>query len=141
MGNEPNLPDALGRHVKQLGKPVTSREVDTYSKLQSVRDQSHRLRTVVRAWKEQQAQERKLRDRYANLLIWGMGIQVLFINVIIILLGTNLITLEPWTARTFVVSVFAEITALVLVVVKFLFRGPDGSDLAAELCRERKSDE
>ena len=126
MDKEPELPEALGRHVKQVGKPVTSEEVDSYAKLQGVRDRSHRLRTRVRAWKDQQAQDRQMRERYANLLIWGMGFQVLFVNVVVVLLGCKVLVLEQWTAQTFIVSVFVEITALVFVVVKYLFRGSDG---------------
>jgi hypothetical protein len=138
MAKKPEPPASLGKNVERIGGPVSPAEVDSYAKLQDVRDQSHRLRTIVKAWKDQQVQERKMRERYANLLIWGMGIQVVFVNVIVVLIGCKLLMFEPWTAQTFIVSVFAEITALVLVVVKYLFRGPDGSILESEARPKRR---
>ena len=141
MSEDPELPADLGKHVKKMGKPVTSKDVDSYAKLQDVRDQSHRLRTFVRAWKDQQAQDRKMRERYANLLLWGMGIQTAFVNLIVVLIGCKVLVLEQWTGQIFIVSVFAEIAALVLVVTKYLFRGTDDSALVPELKPEKRRDE
>jgi hypothetical protein len=61
-----------------------------------------------------------MREQYANYLIVGMGIQALIVNVVLVLIGCGRLSFEPWTARTFIMAVFAEIAALVLLVVKYL---------------------
>ena len=58
---------------------------------------------------------------YATYLIVAMGLQALVINVVFVLMGCGVLTFEAWTARTFIMSVFAEIAAMVLIVVKYLF--------------------
>lgn len=95
--------------------------MDSYGKLRQIEDRSHQVRTIVKAWKDQQAQDRKMRERYANYLIAAMGLQALVVNVIFVLIGCAVLNFEPWTARTFIMSVFAEMAAMVLIVVKYLF--------------------
>ena len=117
----PDLPDSLRAKVEKIGHPVSSEEIDVYGQLTSIRDRSHRLRTLVKAWKDQQTQDRKLREKYANWLMLALAIQAVIVNVAFVLLGVGLLTVEPWTARTFIVAVFGEIAALVLLVVRYLF--------------------
>ncbi len=66
-----------------------------------------------------------MRRQYANWLILAMGFQILAINVVFILIGCKVLVFEQWTANTFIMSVFAEVAALVLLVVKYLFARPD----------------
>jgi hypothetical protein len=108
--------------VKAVGKPVTPDEVDLHGRIQEIRDRSHWIRTVVTAWKCQQVEDRKMRKRYATCLMIIMAAQILVINVLYILMGCGKLQYEPWTAKTFIMSVFAEVAALVLLIVKYLFR-------------------
>ena len=62
-----------------------------------------------------------MRKLYANWLMGAMSIQVVAINVIFVLIGCGVLKFEQWTANTFVTATFAEISALVLLVVKYLF--------------------
>lgn len=117
----PQIPDTLKSITQDVGKPVSSSDVDTYGKLRQIEDRSHQVRTIVKAWKDQQTQDRKMRERYANYLILAMGLQAFVMNVIFVLIGCGVLTFEPWTAKTFIVSVFAELAAMVLIVVKYLF--------------------
>ena len=121
---KPPVPKKLPPVVKAVGRPVAPADVDTYGRRKRILDRSYQIRTIVKAWKDQQAQDRKLRQRYATWLISALGIQTLVVNVVFILLGCNVLEAEPWTARLFITSVFAEITALVLIVAKYLFAPP-----------------
>jgi len=96
-------------------------------------DRSFGYRSLVRAWKGQQDADRKMREVYARRLIWLLIGQVIAINVTFLLLGWKVFgfTIEPWTARTFVVTAFLEVASLVLIVAKNLF--PPSSNRALEL--------
>jgi hypothetical protein len=133
--SRPQVPDSLKNLVQNVGEPVSSADVDTYGKLRQIEDRSHQIRTIIKAWKDQQAQDRKMRERYANYLIFAMGLQALVMNVIFVLMGCDALTFEPWTARIFIVSVFAEIASMVLIVVKYLFT--PSSDKVLQFLRER----
>jgi hypothetical protein len=118
---DPQIPDDAKGLVQDVGKPVTSSDVDTFGKLRQIQDRSHQIRTIIKAWKDQHAQDRRMRERYATYLIVAMGLQAIAINVVFVLMGCEVLTFEAWTARTFIMSVFAEIAAMVLIVVKYLF--------------------
>jgi hypothetical protein len=128
MAAKSDLPGDLQKLVDIVGAPVTSKDVDVWSRFQEIQDRSHRLRTILEAWKAQQSQDRQLRERYALWLLVAMAVQATVINVIYVLMGTGLLTLDPWTGRTFIMAVFAEIVALVLIVVKYLFT-PSGDKI------------
>jgi hypothetical protein len=119
--SDPQLPDALRALVKDIGRPVTSEDIDTYGRFREIEDRSHRVRAIVKAWNDQQTQDRKLRERYAHWLMLAMAAQAVVINLAFVLLGCGVLIVEPWTARVFIAAVFAEIAALVLLVVKYLF--------------------
>lgn len=108
--------------VKAVGNPVTSEDVDLHGKLQEIKDRSHWIRSVVAAWKGQQIEDRRMRKQYATCLIILMTAQIIAINLIYVLIGCGKLTYEPWTAKTFIMAVFAEVAALVLLIVKYLFR-------------------
>lgn len=107
--------------VVEVGSPVTSEQIDNIGKLQNIQERIKHHRTIVNAWKQQQDQDRKMRKTYANWLMGAMSVQVAAINVIFVLIGCGILKFEPWTANTFIMATFAEISALVLLVVKYLF--------------------
>ncbi len=139
MAKKPQLqvPDNLKSLVQDVGQPVSSSDLDSYGKLRQIQDRSHQVRTIVKAWKDQQAQDRTMRERYANYLIAAMGIQALTVNVVFVLMGCGVLSFEPWTARTFIMAVFAEIAAMVLIVVKYLFT--PSSDKVLQFLDEKKT--
>jgi hypothetical protein len=134
---DPQIPDNLKALVQGVGKPVTSSEVDTFGKLRQIRDRSHQIRTIIKAWRDQQAQDRKMRERYATYLILAMGIQAFVVNVVFVLMGCSVLTVEAWTANTFIMAVFAEIAAMVLIVVKYRFT-PSSDKVLQFLGEKRK---
>lgn len=125
MADTIKIPDKLESLVKRIGTPVTPDQIDAYGKWQDIHDQSYRLRTVLSAWKSQQTQDRKMREQYAWWLMAAMGGQIVAINIVFVLIGCRILTFEQWTANSFIMSVFAEVAALVLLVVKYLFARPD----------------
>jgi len=128
---KPRLPDNLKQFVEHVGKPVTGKQIDNYTRLQELEDCRKFLTMVIEAWEKQQTQDRDLRKKYADWLMYGMGAQILVINVVFVLLGLKVLAFEQWTANTFIMAVFVEISALVLLVVKYLF--PHTSDKVLEL--------
>jgi hypothetical protein len=137
MAAKTDLPKELQALVEDVGRPVTSDDIDVYRELQRIKDETFRLRTVLRAWKDQQAQDRKLRSRYATWLMIAMGIQMLVVNVVYILMGCGILSYEQWTANTFIMGVFAEVAALVLLIVKYLFT--PASDKILDLMKGQKN--
>jgi hypothetical protein len=133
-----DVPESLRDKVAKLGPPVSSDDVDTYGRLREIQDRSHRIRSIVKAWKDQQTQDRKLREKYAHWLMIAMATQAILVNLAFILLGVGVLTVEPWTARTFIMAVFGEIAALVLLVVKYLFT-PSGDTILKYLDDRRSS--
>lgn len=122
MPKKTEIPDALRAYVEDLGSPVTSTDVDTYSKLSETLDRSHRIRTIVNAWRAQQSQDRAMRRKYATWLIVAMGVQAIIINAVFFLIGYEVLKVDPWTARSFILAVFGELAAMVYFIVKYLFR-------------------
>jgi hypothetical protein len=117
----PQMSEDLKNLVRDVERSLSSADADTYGKLRRIHDRSHQIRTIVKAWKDQQTQDRKWRERYATYLMIAIGVQALIVNAVFVLIGLNVLTFEAWTARTFIMSVFAEIAAMGLVVVKYLF--------------------
>jgi hypothetical protein len=131
------VPEDLKNLVEDVSNPLALSDVDSYGKLREIQDRSHQIRTIVKAWKDQQIQDRRMRERYANYLIAAMGLQTLVVNVVFVLIGVGMLTFEPWTARTFIMAVFAEIAAMVLIVIKYLFT--PSSDKVLQFLHEKKS--
>jgi hypothetical protein len=114
-----DLADRFG--VQEIDEPITREQVRSYGALQDIRERVRHHRTFVAAWRQQQDQDRKMRKLYANWLMIAMSVQVVAINVIFVLMGSGTLKFEQWTANTFIITVFAEISALVVLVVKYLF--------------------
>ncbi len=116
-----HLPLQNPERVKSLGVAVTSEEVDTYGRYREIEDRSFRLRTVVTAWESQQTEERRLRRSYGSWILAALLIQTLFADAAFLLIGFGRISIAPWVANVFLVSVFGQIVTLAVVVVRHLF--------------------
>lgn len=77
-----------------------------------------------------------MREKYARWLMAALAIQAVLVNLVFVLIGFSVMTFEPWTARTFIMSVFGEIAALVLLVVKYLYT--PSSDKILDYLDERR---
>ena len=141
MPKKPDIPPGLTKYVTDVGAPVTPDDVDTYGKLQDIKDRSHWVRSIVNAWKNQQTQDRTMRKQYATCLMVALAIQIAIVNVVYILMGCGVLTFDAWTARTFIMAVFAEVAAMVFFIVKYLFRttGDKVLELAAPPKKQGRS--
>ncbi len=119
------IPKGLEAIVERVGNSLSTDDVDVYGRLKEIENETFRLRTVLAAWKTQQSQDRKMREKYARWRMVLMSAQMVVINIVFILIGCGLLDFEEWTANTFIMAVFSEIAALVVIIVKFLFTRPD----------------
>jgi hypothetical protein len=85
------------------------------------RERRRHHKTIISAWRQQQTQDRAMRRTYARWLMTVLSVQLVVIHVLFLLIGCRLLSFEPWTANVFIAAVFAEISAMVLLVVKYLF--------------------
>lgn len=111
--------------VTSIGDRVQPTDVDGYLRVRDADERLDRLRALIKAWEEQQAEERGLRRTYAKALITILGIEIAATFVAFFLTGAGVLTSSRWMAEVFLVGALAQSTSLVLVVVKYLF--PDRS--------------
>lgn len=71
--------------AQEIGAPVTSDQIDAIGKLQDIQERGRHHRTIIKAWKDQQEQDRKLRKWCANWLMGAMCLQVIAIYIIFVL--------------------------------------------------------
>jgi hypothetical protein len=129
--DESILPASLKDKVIEIGSAVSLQDVATYGQLQEIQDKSFRMRTVVNAWERQQTSERELRSRYAKWLLISLSVQMMFVNVAFFMIGLGYLSVEKWVATTFILTVFGEVAAMTLIVVKYLF--PEGASAVLAL--------
>jgi len=131
MSANPSLSAETKFLVDETENRVTSQDLDVFERVDHLREGRKHHATIISAWKQQQIQDRKMRKKYATWLLIAMSGQILSINLIFLLLGLGGLKYEPWTANTFIMAVFAEVAALVLLVVKYLF--PPSTDKILDL--------
>ena len=126
--------ETLPIEVKQLGDPVTQKDVDSYLKIQDAEDKSYRLRAIVGAWDKQQTADRKMRRGYAWFFIGIIAFQIVAINVAFFLIGYDVIKLDPLVLKVFFIPILAEIVSMTLIILKYLF--PEFGTELLELIRK-----
>lgn len=108
--------------ILSVGEPLkSSAQIDNYGRLEEIRNRSQKLQIILNTWNTQQTEERNLRRTYAKWLLIALFSQIVLINAAFFLIGFGLMTVEKWIATTFIIAVFFEISALLLVVVNYLF--------------------
>jgi len=121
MSEPVSIPQKLREYVVGVGAEVRPEDVDTYGRLREIEDKSHKLRTVLEAWEKQQHEERSLRQSYAKKLLVALFVQMGLVNLAFFAVGFGWLVVEQWVANTFILGVFAEIAAMTLIVIKYLF--------------------
>ena len=119
MAEEPTLPARSGK-----SRPKSASRLEVEMRVKAARDRSYSHRKLTLAFLAQHADDRAHRGRYARLLIRLLIAQAVFVNLLVVGLGLGPrigFDLDPWTARSFVVTVFAEICVLVAIVARYLF--------------------
>jgi hypothetical protein len=107
--------------IQSLGPPIAPEDLDTHLKIKEFDLRSYHFRTYINTWKEQQDQDRGTRKYYAKWLLIVVCVQIFIINLLFTLIGLGFLNVQEWTANTFIMSVFVEISAMVLIVVNYLF--------------------
>ncbi len=127
MPEKPSVPDELAPLVQFVGAPVKPDDVKSYGEYQEILNQSRRTRAIVESWEGQQNEERTLRRQYATWLMWAVTAQVVVANVAFFLIGFGNLAVPQWVASVFFGSVFAEVSGLAFLVVKYLFPSSEGA--------------
>lgn len=117
----PLFSDQTQSLIKEIEEPVTGADLDSYERVQKINDNSFRLRTVLKTWEKQQTEERTMRRSYAKWIFIGLFIEILVANIAFFGMALNLFDIAPSVSNTFFVSVFCEIVAITLIVVRYLF--------------------
>ena len=125
---QPDIPSELRRFVETTGSSVSPEEIEPWARFREVEDRSYRLRTLVQTWEHQQREERELRRDYASRLLWMWVVQALVVNLAFVLIGLRILVVDQWVANAFILSVFAELVGMVLIVMRYLFP-KDGDSL------------
>jgi len=120
-GKAVSLPETLKSQVVEVTDPVMPADIDSYARWREIEDKSHKLRKVIEAWSTQQEHERGLRREYARNLWLVLLLQVILVNTAFFLIGFGCMTVDPWVANGFILSVFGELAAMTFVVVRYLF--------------------
>lgn len=116
------LSEKLKGKISSVGQPLTDiNQIDDYERLESIRNRSQKIQIILTTWETQQTEERNLRKTYAKWLLIALFSQILLINTAFFLIGFGFLEIEKWIATTFIIAVFIEISALLLVVVNYLF--------------------
>lgn len=129
MDNENSVLSLFSDTTKKLIAEVDHNQVsslDDLLKMQEASDKSHKLHTALASWAAQQSEERRLRKLYAVCFAVILALQILFMNLIFSFIGFQLLAITEVQFKVFFISMFGEITALVLIVTKYLF-GKDGN--------------
>jgi hypothetical protein len=121
MVDEVALPQTIKDRVLDVGAEVEPQDVDTYGRIREIEDKSHKLRTVLKAWGDQQDDERGLRREYAKKLIIAMFVQLAVVDVAFVAIGVGWLDVPETAINTFIISVFGEIAAMVFFITKYLF--------------------
>ena len=124
------VPQSLKDQVVGVGGKVRAEDIDAYGRLREIEDKSHKLRTVLEAWERQQSEERTLRGSYATKLLIALFVQIGIVDIAFFGIGAGFLEVPEWVANTFIVSVFGEIAAMALIVIKYLFPQVGGDLLA-----------
>ncbi len=117
-------------------RPTTLEEMspDARNAVQAGADRSRFIQTITDAWSTQQNSDRVLRAWYAGVLIIILLLQITAVNVAFFMIGRGTLKVDEWTGRVFIMAVFGELAAMVLFIVKYLFRAT-GEDIIKQVGR------
>lgn len=121
MAEQLQLPEEVKQLVAKVGSAVTSADVDVYRSVREIEDKSFKVRTVMGAWEGQQREERQLRRGYAKWLLIALLAQMFVVDIAFFLIGWSVITVDRWVAEAFILGVFGQVSAMTLIVIKYLF--------------------
>ena len=98
------------RYIASIGTPVTSEDVDTYERLSQIEARS-----------EGERGQRKLRLIYGTTLLGLLFAQIVAVTFFMFLLGFGVISIDRWVTATFVGGTLGEVSAMTILVVRYLF--------------------
>ena len=128
--NDPK--ELFSEKAQDLINEVIVEKADTLDDLIKVQEASNRsyvITNTLKEWGKQQNEERKLRKLYSICFIVILSFQILAMNSVLILLASNVLNLDQNQFNVFFISMFGEITALVLIITRYLFNSKNGINI------------
>lgn len=113
-GYNPSLDDVIIDDVESSDDGVIESTVDR-------NNSNSDFIEILNIWKSERESELELKKIVCYALIALIAAEAIFIGVMIGLQGAKIWNLEEWTFRLIIVSVFAEIVGVFIIVVKSLF--------------------
>ena len=106
-------------------KVRTTKAVERHERLEALNICQRKIDTIFSHWKTEADEVRNARKPVAYWLLGAMISQGILADVAFFLLGLGYLQVDEWTARIFIMSVFAELAAMVFFIVKYLFSRTD----------------
>lgn len=97
-----------------LSRTISDRELDDYKE----RDDRIQVLTI---WMNEKKSEQRMKRGLSYVISTILIIQIVYINIIVWKIGKGTMIFDEWTIRLFITGVFAEIVALVKIVVSNIF--------------------
>ena len=122
---EPEELPAIPTEDVSVEKLRTSKAVERHERIESVKIRRQKIDLVLDLWKKESDEVKSARKWFAYPLLFALFVQGLLADVVFVLLGLDVLRVDEWTARVFIMSVFAELAAMVFFIVKYLFSRTD----------------
>ena len=84
--------------------------------------------SVLKMWQREKKTERLLKLVFSSVIGVILIVQISILNFLVIQIGQGNLKFDEWTIRLFVTGVFAEIVALVKIIITNLFPQNGGKD-------------
>jgi len=78
-------------------------------------------RDIAKIFTERSKHDNELKKEYSKILVIILAIQLIALNLIFILRGTNVLVFADTTFNLFISATIAEVFALVTIIIKYLF--------------------
>lgn len=102
-----------------INEKTTIRRLANQREFQDIEDRTKILDMLVK----REESENSLREKFSNKLFWLLGVQIAFVNLIIIGIGTSYLKFESTTYVNWLFTFgIAESGAFITVIVKYLFK-------------------
>ena len=98
---------------RTLSEDLPPEDVDTIDRLQQIQSRDARER-----------QERNLRQWYAIAIMALLTLQLIFVAIVVLLIGFEVMTLDRWVATTLIAGMLSEVAGMAYLVVRYLFPPP-----------------
>lgn len=122
--NEDNLEDFID--YEQGGNCVVTETISNDKKQKSVKERY--FLEIMKMWEKEKKMERFLKYIFSGVIGVLLIVQIIILNVLLFNIGAKKFQFDEWTLRLFITGVFAEIVALIKIIITNLFPKNGGKE-------------